>query len=208
MFLTAMLSPKMNRRTFITASTAAAIGFGANSILTANAQEKEPMDTSTQSFWPDKARLVISISMQFETGAQPDRGAGSPFPPIDPRYPDLPVQKWYEYGFKEGIPRMLDMWDRVGIKVTSHMVGQAVEKHPELAKEIVDRGHEAAGHGQTWEPQYSMTPEQERAGYQASIDTIQKATGTRPDWLQRILAAWHTEHPGHSSGPGLHLPHR
>jgi len=118
--------------------------------------------------------------MQFETGAQPDRGAGSPFPPIDMKYPDLPVQKWYEYGFKEGVPRMLDMWDRVGIKVTSHMVGQAVEKHPELAKEIVDRGHEAAGHGQTWEPQYSMTPEQERAGYQASIDTIQRVTGTRP----------------------------
>src|SRR6516225_12294397 len=131
----------MDRRTFITASTAAAIGFGANFRLTANAKKKELMDASTQSFWPDKARLVISISMQFETGAQPDRGAGSPFPPIDLRYPDLPVQKWYEYGFKEGVPRLLDLWDRVGIKVTSHMVGQAVEKHPSLAREIVDRGH-------------------------------------------------------------------
>jgi hypothetical protein len=30
----------MDRRAFITASTAAAIGFGANSILTANAQGK------------------------------------------------------------------------------------------------------------------------------------------------------------------------
>jgi len=60
------------------------------------------------------------------------------------------------------------------------MVGQAVERHPELAKEIVDRGHEAAGHGQTWEPQYSMTPEQERVAYQASVDTIQRTTGTRP----------------------------
>jgi len=120
------------------------------------------------------------MSMQFETGAQPDRGASSPFPPIDPKYPDLPVQKWYEYGFKEGVPRLLDLWDRAGIKVTSHMVGRAVERHPDLAKEIVERGHEAAGHGQTWEPQYSMTPEQERAGYQASIDTIQRVTGTRP----------------------------
>ena len=55
-------------------------------------------------------------------------GAGSPFPPIDPKYPDLPVQKWYEYGFKEVVPRLLDLWDRVGIKVTSHMVGQAVER--------------------------------------------------------------------------------
>jgi hypothetical protein len=100
----------MNRKTFITTTTAAAaIGFGANSILTGNAQEKELMDTSAPSFWPDKARLVISISMQFETGSQPDRGAGSPFPSIDPKYPDLPVQKWYEYGFKEGVPRLLDL---------------------------------------------------------------------------------------------------
>jgi hypothetical protein len=51
---------------------------------------------SHQVFWPDKARLAISISMQFETGAQPDRGAGSPFPPLDPKYPDLPAQKWYD----------------------------------------------------------------------------------------------------------------
>src|SRR5882672_8794210 len=172
--------PKMNRRTFITASSAVAVSFGANAILTASAREKKPMAASAQSFWPDKARFVISISMQFEAGAQPDRGAGSPFPSIDPKYPDLPVQKWYEYGFKEGVPRLLDLWDRTGIKVTSHMVGQAVERHPELAKEIVERGHEAAGHGQTWEPQYSMTPEQERAGYQASIETIQRITGTRP----------------------------
>src|SRR2546426_11305935 len=103
------------------------------------------MKRPTQPFWPDRARLVISISMQFESGAQPERGASSPFPPLDPKYPDLSAQKWYEYGFKEGIPRMLDMWDRVGIKVTSHMVGQAVERHPELAKEIVERGHDAAG---------------------------------------------------------------
>ncbi len=40
------------------------------------------MPTSPKTFWPDKARLVVSVSMQFETGAQPERGAGSPFPPI------------------------------------------------------------------------------------------------------------------------------
>src|SRR5712675_321921 len=175
-------SATMNRRTFITTASAAAIGLGANSLVTLRSQGKEAVSSSKspQVFWPDKARLIISISMQFETGSQPERGAGSPFPAVDPKYLDLPVQKWYEYGFKEGVPRLLDLWDRVGIKVTSHMVGQAVERHPQLAKEIVERGHEPAGHGQTWEPQYSMTPEQERAGYQASIDTIQKVTGTRP----------------------------
>src|SRR5260370_42480608 len=172
----------MNRRTFISTTSAAAAGVGVSSLFTTRSEGKETksMSKSHQDFWPDKARLVISISMQFETGAQPDRGAGSPFPPIDPKYPDLRVQKWYEYGFKEGIPRLLDLWGGVGVKVTSHMVGQAVEKHPDLAKQNVQRGHEAGGRGQTWEPQYSMTPAQERAGYQASIDTIQKATGTRP----------------------------
>src|SRR5438552_16388755 len=110
-----------------------------------------------------------------------------------------------------------DLWDRLGVKVTSHMCGQAVEKHPELAKEIVARGHEAAGHGQTWEPQYSMTPEQQRAGYQASIDTIQRVTGTRPIgfnafWLRgtpntlRILQdlGFHLPHRRHQPGRTIH----
>jgi hypothetical protein len=78
--------------------------------------------------------------MQFEAGAQPERGVQGPFPPLDPRYPDLPRQKWYEYGVKEGIPRLLDLWDAKGIKVTSHMVGQAVERNPQLARDIVSAG--------------------------------------------------------------------
>ncbi len=86
----------MDRRTFITASTAAAVGLTSNPILTARAQEKQPRPTSTEGFWPNKARLVISLSMQFETGAQPERGASSPFPPLDSKYPDLPAQKWYD----------------------------------------------------------------------------------------------------------------
>src|SRR5260370_12927249 len=124
----------MDRRTFITTSTAVAVGLGASQILTTRAQGKEPRPTPSEGFWPNKARLVISVSMQFETGAQPERAAGTPFPPVDLKYPDLPVQKWYDYGFKEGIPRLLDLWDRVGVKVSSHLVGQAVEKHPALAK--------------------------------------------------------------------------
>src|ERR1700737_5638649 len=110
----------MDRRTFITTSSAAAVSLASNPILPTGVQGKEPRPKSTEGFWPNKARLVISLSMQFETGAQPERGASSPFPPLDPKYPDLPVQKWYDYGFKEGIPRMLDLWDRVGVKVSSH----------------------------------------------------------------------------------------
>jgi len=136
--------------------------------------------SAARTFWPDGARMVISISLQMEGGAQPASGAESPMPKIDPKYPDLPASKWYDYGFKEGLPRLLDVFDRRKIKVTSHMVGAAVNLHPALAKEIVQRGHEATGHGQTWTAQFSMTPEEERASYRQSIESIVRATGTRP----------------------------
>jgi len=116
----------------------------------------------------------------MEAGAQADRGASGPWGALDPKYPDLPTEKWYEYGFKEGIPRLLDMYDRRKVKVTSHMVGMAVEKHPALAREIVQRGHEPAAHGHTWEPIYAKTPFEERASYQANVQAIERATGTRP----------------------------
>src|SRR5260370_17273259 len=101
----------MNRRAFITRTSAAAIGVGASSLVSVRSQGKETVAApkSQQVFWPDKARFVISISMQFETGAQPERGASSPFPPFHPKYPDLPVQKSYYYGFTESIPPLLHL---------------------------------------------------------------------------------------------------
>src|SRR6266436_8475204 len=155
------------------------------------AQRGTVQTNNTDPLWPDSARLVISISMQMEAGAQPESGTESPLPRIDPKYPDIAATKWYEYGFKEGLPRLLEMFDRRNVKVTSHMVGAAVEKYPTPAKEIVQRGHEPAGHGQTWTPQYSMTPEQERRSYADSAATIERATGVRPVgfnafWLRGI----------------------
>jgi peptidoglycan/xylan/chitin deacetylase (PgdA/CDA1 family) len=177
------MTEPLSRRTalkVITAASALAVAAAGASYLQADTEIPMTDSTTTRSFWPDGARLVISISMQFEAGAQPERGAQSPFPALDPKYPDLPAQKWYEYGIKEGVPRLLDLWDAKKIKVTSHMVGQAVELHPELAREIVQRGHEPAAHGQTWTPQYSMTPTEERAAYAASVETIKRITGIRP----------------------------
>jgi hypothetical protein len=52
-----------------------------------------PRAESEGPFWPDGARIVISISMQMEVGAQPSSGAESPMPPLDPKYADLPTMK-------------------------------------------------------------------------------------------------------------------
>ena len=132
-------------------------------------------------FWPNGARLAVTVSMQFEAGGQPISGAPGPVTdPIHPGYPDLPQNSFYEYGIREGIPRMLDLFDKHAIKVTSFMIGAAVDRHPELAAEIVHRGHEAAAHGRLWANQYLLEPDAERQWILASVDAIERATGERP----------------------------
>ncbi len=170
----------MSRRDVVKAGAVAAMAGAVSSSVTFADPMPEETKAAARSFWPDGARMVVSVSMQMEGGAQPASGAESPMPKIDSKYPDLPASKWYDYGFKEGLPRLLEVFERRKIKVTSHMVGAAVDLHPALAKEIVQRGHEATGHGQTWSAQFSMTPADERASYQQSIASIERATGTRP----------------------------
>lgn len=167
----------MDRRRFIKDS--AVLGLAASSAK-AQAPKQSAAPVVRTPFWPNGARFVVSLSLQMEAGAQPDRAAAGPWGVLDAKYPDLPTEKWYEYGFKEGIPRLLDMYDRKKVKVTSHMVGQAVERHPALAKEIVQRGHEAAAHGQTWGPFYERTRDDEKAYHEASVRALEKATGVRP----------------------------
>src|SRR5260370_32321254 len=137
----------MKRRDFIKDSAVSALALGTaphtfepETFGSERSPTSLPQAESKGSFWPHGAGVVVSISMQMEAGAQPLSGAESPMPKIDPTYPDLPAIKWYEYGFKEGLPRLLDMFDRRAVKVTSHMVGAAVDLHPALAKEIVQRG--------------------------------------------------------------------
>lgn len=149
--------------------------------------------TPSSRFWPDGIRLVISISMQFAAGGQPPKGTDSPFPSV--QFPsdiasDPAVNTWFAYGCREGIPRMLDLWDRHGVKVTSHMIGEAAQRHPEIAREIVARGHEASGHGPRWTSQYAMSRDEERTFLVAARDMVEAATGQKPvgyncNWLRR-----------------------
>ena len=164
--------------------TAKAVGMGASAATGSTARGE---------FWPGGARLVISISMQFEAGGQPPKGTDSPFPKVD--FPDsvpsdAATNTWFAYGYREGVPRMLDLWDKHGVKVTSHMIGEAARCHPALAREIVARGHEASGHGPRWSSQYAMDREEERRFLIAARDMVKEATGQLPvgyncNWLRR-----------------------
>jgi peptidoglycan/xylan/chitin deacetylase (PgdA/CDA1 family) len=188
------------RRKFLIQTSAAVGGIAAVALATSSltqAKTEYPMSTQTSTpagqFWPGDTRLAISISMQFEAGGQPPKGTDSPFPKID--FPDsvssdAATNTWFAYGYREGIPRILDLWDRHGVKVTSHMIGEAARKHPELAREIVARGHEAAAHGPQWRSQYAMSREEEKQFIAEGTRMVEEVTGQRPtgynaNWLRR-----------------------
>jgi hypothetical protein len=126
-------SGMIDRREFLMAG--GALAFAAPVTASPQSDQRGTMQTNiTDPFRTDNARLVISISRQMEAGAQPESGAESPLPKIDPKYPGIAATKWYEYGFKEGLPRLLDMFDRHKVKVTSHMVGPLSKSTPPSRK--------------------------------------------------------------------------
>ena len=163
----------MSRRGFVAAAaTAAGAMTLAQSSVRAEAQNAKP-----KAFWPNGARLAIAFSMVIETDADPDPKTKGPDGKM---YPNLYAKTAEQYAANEAIPRMLDMFDRRRIKVTSMMCGQSAERHPALAKEIAQRGHECGSHGKTHDLQYQLDRDAERAFIKDSADMIEKASGQRP----------------------------
>lgn len=57
---------------------------------------------------------------------------------------DTGVKVW-----KEGIPALLDLYDRFGVKATFFYIANFAREHPEMVRLVQDAGHEVALHGLT-----------------------------------------------------------
>jgi peptidoglycan/xylan/chitin deacetylase (PgdA/CDA1 family) len=163
------------------ALAAASSGSGLSGSAYAATPSSSASDRADAGFWPNGARLAVSLSLMFEGGGQPISGAGGVIPdPIEKGVPDLPTNAFFAYGHYEGIPRLLGLMDKHGIKLSSFMIGKAVETSPDVAQEIVRRGHEAAAHGRIWDNSYQLSRDEEKRFIADSVETIQKVTGQKP----------------------------
>jgi peptidoglycan/xylan/chitin deacetylase (PgdA/CDA1 family) len=192
-----------------TATTAGSLSGAASAATTTISTS----DRNAGGFWPNGARLAVSFSLMFEGGGQPISGAGGVIPdPIEKGVPDLPTNAFFAYGHYEGIPRVLDLVDKHGIKLSSFMIGKAVETSPDLAREIVRRGHEAAAHGRVWDNSYQLSRDEERRFIADGVETIHKVTGQVPigwnaywmrnsihflETLQDLGFVYHIDEPSH-----------
>ena len=171
-------------RTGLAAGGAAAaftLGQAANAQSQQAGMKTKSAHGADSELWPDGIRMPISLSLMFESGAQSRFNPATPFNnfvPPEGIY-DMPTISWYRYGVTEGIPRALDLFERLKVPVTSHMSGLAVQMYPEIARSIVDAGHEAAAHGWDWSTESTMNDAEERAFIQRNVDIIEKETGAR-----------------------------
>ena len=79
-----------------------------------------------------------------------------------------------------GSPRLLKLFDRLGIKTTWFIPGHSIETFPDEMQAVADAGHEIGIHGYTHENPIAMTREQETAILDKCIDLVSKLSGKRP----------------------------
>jgi allantoinase len=105
----------------------------------------------------------------------------------DPRFrdpfgdfrPDYRTYTWREYGNRVGIFRLLEVLDRVGLKVTVAANTGACDRYPYLVDELLKRGYEFAAHGAhaTRMLTSRMSEAEEREFIAASVARVSRASG-------------------------------
>ena len=144
--------------------------------------------------WPGGARIAVSLVVNYEEGSEYSTLDGdahhetngevpSPVPPGDR---DLNNESFFEYGSRVGVWRLLELFRRYATPATFYCCALAVERNPELGREITAQGHEVCGHGYRWEEYHLMEREQERAAIARTVESLERTTGQRPvGWFTR-----------------------
>jgi peptidoglycan/xylan/chitin deacetylase (PgdA/CDA1 family) len=79
-----------------------------------------------------------------------------------------------------GTPRLVNLFDRFGIKTTWFVPGHSVETFPDQIKMVVNAGHELGVHGYSHENPIAMTPQQEEDVLDKCLDLLESISGRRP----------------------------
>jgi polysaccharide deacetylase family protein (PEP-CTERM system associated) len=92
--------------------------------------------------------------------------------------------------------RLLDIFDRHGVKATFFVLGWIAQRYPALVREVRERGHELACHSYWHRRVSSLTPTEFRADTQAACKAIEDAASVRvtgyraPTWSVTSQSLW------------------
>lgn len=141
--------------------------------------------------WPNGAHVALWIIPNIEYFSLEERpgGYGSG------KVPDVVMWSERDYGNRVGVFRLMEVLDKYGIRGTVALNSNLCAEHPQIIKEGNKRKWEWMGHNESNTRRLNEAAPGEEAGIiRRTLDTIGKATGTRPvGWLSSGLQeTWDT----------------
>jgi peptidoglycan-N-acetylglucosamine deacetylase len=85
-----------------------------------------------------------------------------------------------EYGVRAGMPRILSMLARQGVKATFFTPAHTAQNFTATLKDAVSAGHEIGVHGFVHESPVNLAIDEERDLLKRSVDALESLTGKRP----------------------------
>jgi peptidoglycan-N-acetylglucosamine deacetylase len=123
--------------------------------------------------WPGEARAACAITFDVD--------AESAILAIDPLFAARASTMSHQaYGPKVGVPRLLGVLERAGVRATFFVPGFTARRYPDTVRAIVEAGHEVGWHNDLHEAPHSLTEAQERAIIERGADVLEPLTGVRP----------------------------
>ncbi len=92
----------------------------------------------------------------------------------------LSLQSEATYGPTIGVPRILDLLARHGIRSSFFIPGFTAERHPDVVREIIHRGHEVGHHGYLHERPDRVDEAEEERILVRGIEVLESITGYPP----------------------------
>ena len=143
--------------------------------------------------WPGGARLALTIALNYEAGGEMNilhGDGGSEQMLTDTGFPAYPgarnmvVESAFEYGSRRGVWRILRILGERDIKVSVWAVAMGLERNREVARAMVEAGHEIVSHGWRWIDYQTIPEDVERAHIKRAVEGIRAVTGRRPvGWM-------------------------
>ena len=90
--------------------------------------------------WPNGARIAVSLVVNFEEGSEKTPLNGDEFPEasgdgftVSGRLRDVRNESAFDYGARRGFWRLMDIFDRHGVKITVFGCAMALEMNRDAA---------------------------------------------------------------------------
>jgi peptidoglycan/xylan/chitin deacetylase (PgdA/CDA1 family) len=153
-----------------------------------------PINKRPRVTWPNGAHVAVWIIPNIEFFPLTRGLAGHPFE-AKGKAPTVRAWGQRDYGNRVGIWRMMEVFQKLGIRATAAINSDICKMHPEIVRAAVDLKWEFMGHNITNTVRLSeLDAEQERQTIKICTETIAAATSVRPvGWLGSALAeSWNT----------------